>query len=223
MSDAPKFAKKATSRRGQVTSNRALNVPQEIIEQRSFEETVKMAERMMEECNPSAAALLYEEALTIKPGNTTIMDKLGEILYDLGEEDRARDLFMASIKINPEQGGYSKWMHIGQLTEGKEAVEAFHNGIQLIEEKLNQAGNDSSNASNTNLSSSSSSSSLSSTVSSPSLTADEKLTLHRELSNAYCSIAEVYMTDLCDEDEAEEIAEQAVLSAMEAEDRKSVV
>ena len=40
----------------------------------------------------------------------------------------------------------------------------------------------------------------------------------KEVSNGFCSIAELYMTDLCDEEEAERECEASVTRAVEADD-----
>jgi tetratricopeptide (TPR) repeat protein len=154
---------------------------------RGADECVALAESLVEECRPQEASLLYEEALMARPADPAIMDALGALLYEMGDEARARDLFQASAKVSPA-GGHSKWLHLAQLAEGPTAVEAFRRGIALLEAKV--AG-----------------------------TADpaEAAVLRRELSNAYCGVADVYLTDLCDEAEAEGVSEASAGSAVKVD------
>ena len=41
------------------------------------------------------------------------------------------ECFENAVRISPEQG-YSKYMNLGQLLEGQEAVATFNKGIQLM-------------------------------------------------------------------------------------------
>ena len=41
------------------------------------------------------------------------------------------ECFETAVQLSPEQG-YSKYMHLGQLLEGQEAVAAYNKGIQLM-------------------------------------------------------------------------------------------
>lgn len=153
---------------------------------RTFEEIVAEAEAAMDRCEPDSAAILYEEALQLRPSDTSVMDSLGAVLYELGDEPRALELFQSSTKLAPD-AGHTAWMHLAQMTTGKEAVENFQKGITLMQAKLSSAP------------------------------AAEAAVLRREISNGYCSIAEVYMTDLCDEPEAEGVSDQSAQAAVSAD------
>ena len=41
--------------------------------------------------------------------------------------------------------------------------------------------------------------------------------LSRSISNAFCSVAELFMTDLCDEDDAEEECQKCIQEAIDAD------
>ncbi len=82
--------------------------------------------------------------------------------------------------------GHSKFFSLAQLFEGQESLQLYRQGIKIIE-----------SSSSTDADSS------------------EKET-KKELSNAYCAIAELYMTDLCDEDVAEKECEDCIRKSVEA-------
>lgn len=149
---------------------------------------LKRAEEAIDEVNLEAAALLYEEALLERPDDVKVIDALGEIAYLMGDHDRAEELFCKSAEVSPGTG-YSKWMHLGQLYEGAEAVVAYKKGVELLAAQLAALPAD----------------------------AAERPRLQRELSDAYNAVAELYMTDLCDEDDAEGTASACAERAVEAD------
>jgi tetratricopeptide (TPR) repeat protein len=149
---------------------------------------LKRAEEAIDEVNLEVAALLYEEALLERPDDVKVIDALGEIAYLMGDHDRAEELFCKSAEVSPGTG-YSKWMHLGQLYEGAEAVVAYKKGVELLAAQLAALPAD----------------------------APERPRLQRELSDAYNAVAELYMTDLCDEDDAEGTASACAERAVEAD------
>ena len=87
-----------------------------------------------------------------------------------------------SITVAPDTG-YSKYLSLAQLMDGEEALSLYNKGIQLIL-KEQQTG-----------------------ISKKEDEAEDETTkskadkLRKELSNSYCAVAELFMTDLCDADE----------------------
>ena len=160
------------------------------------DEVLNLAADFLDACNPRAAQLIYEEALAATPDDAILLDALGEVLYELGDEDQAKARFLRSAEMSPG-GGHAKWVHLGTMSEGNEAVGYFRRGISLLESRVMAA----SAAAKASFSSSSESIEM----------------LKRSLSNAYCSIAEIYMSDLCDEPEAEREAESSAAAAVAAD------
>lgn len=146
------------------------------------------ASHHIDEADLEAAGLLYEEALATKPDDVQVLDAAGEIAYLLGDHDRAEELLCRSAELAPSSG-YSKWMYLGQLYEGAEAVVAYQKGVQLLQATIDAAPVD----------------------------APEKARYRRELSDAFCAVSEIYMTDLCDEDDAEATALACAQKAVEAD------
>ncbi len=99
-------------------------------------------------------------------------------MIDIGDKSKARDVFLRLAETCPGEGGL--WMYLGQLEEGLSALNYFKKGTDAL-----QASYDNNN-----------------------LPDNEKIGLSRELSCAYCSIAELYMSDLCFEPNAESQCEK---------------
>ena len=162
------------------------------------DEVLNLASEFLDACNPQAAQLIFEEALAANPDDAILLDALGELLYDLGEEEQAKARFLKSAEVSPG-GSHAKWVHLGTMSEGAEAVGYFRRGINLLESRVMAA-------------SAAAKASFASSLDSVTL-------LKRSLSNSYCSIAEIYMSDLCDEPEAEREAETSAAAAVTADEQ----
>lgn len=181
----------STKRRGPLKRTSAKSVSR-------TDEVLNLAADFLDACNPRAAQLIYEEALAATPDDAILLDALGEVLYELGDEDEAKARFLRSAELSPG-GGHAKWVHLGTMSEGHEAVGYFRRGISLLESRVIAA----TAAARASFSSSSESIEM----------------LRRSLSNAYCAIAEIYMSDLCDEPEAEREAESSAASAVASDEQ----
>lgn len=74
--------------------------------------------------------------------------------------------FQTAVVLSPEEG-HSKYMYLGQLTSGQQAVNYFSKGIEIMSRKLEGDGSAAVSASVT----------------------------REDVSSAYCAMAEVYLTD----------------------------
>lgn len=161
---------------------------------RGFDELVQDAELHHSEFDFEGACLLYEEALVMQPENSQILDALGEIHFQMGNFEDARKYLNKSISINPD-GSWTKWMYIGQMEEGRESEAAFLKGVHLMEAALQSLHTTASEDVNDR--------------------ANEIIQMKREISNGYSSLAELFLTDLCDEDGAEVTCEKYITAAVE--------
>ena len=147
-----------------------------------FDSLVAEAEQLTDAFELDRAALQYEKALEIREDDVGVLDALGEIYFQLGDMERACPLFARSVELEPD-GSYAKHMYLGQLYEGAEAAACFVKGIALLERSLAEP--------------------VAETAAMATAGGPEHARLRRALSNACCSLAELYMTDLCDEEGAE--------------------
>ncbi|TPX69054.1 hypothetical protein SpCBS45565_g02664 [Spizellomyces sp. 'palustris'] len=146
------------------------------------------ANKALDDCHPDLARKFLLRALELQPNNVDILQSLGvtemedmTAAGEAGEEDRvgecarrAREYFLRAAELRPGQG-YAKYLYLGQLSEGKESLEFYESGVEALEMALAEvAGNQ-----------------------------EEEAVIRRRLSEALCSMAEIYMTDCCDEPEAE--------------------
>eukprot|EP00698_Gefionella_okellyi_P012807 TRINITY_DN3473_c0_g1_i2.p1 TRINITY_DN3473_c0_g1~~TRINITY_DN3473_c0_g1_i2.p1 ORF type:complete len:301 (+),score=86.77 TRINITY_DN3473_c0_g1_i2:212-1114(+) len=125
-----------------------------------------------------------------EPNNTTAMDALADLCRDQGQLEQAKTLYNQSIALAPNEN-FTKYLNIALLLEGTEAVRAFSYGIQLIQAEITavQAGEHEGDAK----------------------------WLSSQLCSAYVSLADVYLTDLCFDENAETFCEQYLASAVQAD------
>ena len=142
---------------------------------------------MADEMNVEGAAAAYEAALELAPDDVRCIDALAELAFQQGDLETAEALFTRGVELAPD-GHYSRHLYLGQLLQGDDAAAAFKRGISLVEALL-------------------------SSVEAP--PREEVLQLKRELSKACCSLAELYMTDLCENDGAEQLCENFASRAVE--------
>lgn len=130
------------------------------------------------------AEKIYREALRKYPNTPEILESLADVLVQKGDIKQALRIFSIAIKLQPEQGA-TKYLSIGQLTEGKESIQYYKKGIEILLRELNFKK-----------------------------VSEEIELMNKQLISAYCAIAEVYMTDECYADEAEETCELVLSKAL---------
>lgn len=157
------------------------------------QDLVERAEHALATLQPELAVKFYERALEATPDATAVMDALAELLIGLGESERAKGLLERSAKLAPESGP-SKWLYLGQMSTGWQALQHFSKGAELLKAELSarrrvgmEAGEDVDN---------------------------ETYAIMNQVVSAQCSIAELYLTDLCFEDDAEGRCQVALDEAM---------
>eukprot|EP00922_Rhytidocystis_sp_ex-Travisia-forbesii_P064180 GHVS01095405.1.p1 GENE.GHVS01095405.1~~GHVS01095405.1.p1 ORF type:complete len:367 (-),score=83.92 GHVS01095405.1:305-1405(-) len=163
---------------------------------------------------------LCENAYRLEPNHVLVQTRYADVLCQLGELDTATTLFKLSLaQTTPTPSPSSRHtattrlsgmsvcrnlMQLGQLTCGWEALGCFCSAVQRLSNRLQ-----------TNYSKGKEEGMADQLV-----VVGDPWATRAELSNmmcgAYCSMAEIYMTDLCDEDDAEsrclENIEQALLT-----------
>ena len=148
-------------------------------------ELSEKAQACLERYEVDQALKLFRRALKLEPDNVSILDAYGEASLQAGKRDDACKLFMRSVEIQPE-GAAGRYMYLGQLLEGMDAIRCFERGVGVLRaervaaeqcsgsrDELRQAWIESTHA----------------------------------LATGLCSAAEIYLTDACDEADAEERCE----------------
>eukprot|EP00124_Ichthyophonus_hoferi_P004851 Ihof_evm5s593 gene=Ihof_evmTU5s593 len=154
----------------------------------SPDELLDKVDEYMERFDFDMAHRFCTKALTLEPTNLRALETMADILLEGGDVDTARQCLSKAVELSPDEG-YSKYMKIGQLLQGMDACEAFRKGIQLLDEELQLVRSGQSD------------------VSEPGLC--------RAASSGLCSVAELYMTDLCDEETAEKECKTCLEAALQ--------
>lgn len=170
----------------------------------SPEELLAQAAILLQTSQPDEALVAARRALnllqpTSKPSIAALpaLNLLGEINVELGDPDSAREAFQAAVLIDPEgaSDGAEKFLWLAQLNEegGAESVRWFEKGIEVLKRELSELeGKAAKNLGNEEL-------------------MEEK---KQKVANSLCGIAEVYMTDLSWEEDAEARCNAAVTEAL---------
>ncbi|XP_047454419.1 probable assembly chaperone of rpl4 [Mugil cephalus] len=154
-----------------------------------------------EECMDSfdfdMAGLFCQRALDVEPTNLQALDMLGHICSELGDLQKAKGAFLRAVELSPDVG-HSKYMYLGQIHTGQEAVDYYTKGTQILLSTLEKQDTTAAQAGAAAL---------------PDEDAVQPTT--KDVSVAYCSIAEIYLTDLCMEEGAADKCREFIEKALQ--------
>lgn len=85
-----------------------------------------------------AALECMRDALQLEPENTDIIDAHGALLAELGRVDEAVQELQKAVALSPDTG-FEKYMYLGQLLQGEEAVAATQKGVELLQEDVERS------------------------------------------------------------------------------------
>lgn len=129
-----------------------------------------------------------KKALDINPKHLHALDTMASIQMEMGNVESAKNLYEKLIHLSPDEG-FSKYMCLAQLSSGIEAVNFYKKGVELMLIEFNKQSNDKNQPSTSKKDEEEESNGV------------NKL----DISTAFCSIAELYLTDLCMEEDAENL------------------
>ncbi|KAF4674035.1 hypothetical protein FOL47_009827 [Perkinsus chesapeaki] len=144
-----------------------------------------------------------DKAFQMEPENPDVLDFYGEVLrvsiaaavdepeqvlLEFSNEDLAKpiELFKRSAQLAPNYNG-SKYFYLGQLSEGKESLDYFTKAARILENELQDAEVEGE---------------------------EVRGVIESRLISAMCAIGELYMTDMCDEADAEEMCKKYLEGAV---------
>ncbi|KAK6165941.1 hypothetical protein SNE40_022747 [Patella caerulea] len=162
----------------------------------SVDQLLDKAEEFLDQFDYDLAQKFCQRALEVDNENVRAIELTGTVLLEMGDPESAQQCFLRAIEISPEDG-HAKYMYLGQMYSGLDAVKCFQKGIELmlkqkqIEDQQPVIGAEGGKKE-------------------PSIT-------QIDISNAYCSIAEIYMTDSCFEAVAEDKCKENIDSAILAD------
>lgn len=64
-----------------------------------------------------------------------IADALGSLLAEMGENERAVEVFQKAVQVSPDHG-FEKYLYLGQMLVGNESLECMRKGIDVLEREL---------------------------------------------------------------------------------------
>lgn len=178
------------------SSKKPKTSPEELLVQAAFllqrsqpEEALVAARRALNRLQPSSS----EPSTAALPA----LNLLGEINVELGDPESARDAFEAAIAIDPEgtQDGAEKYLWMAQLNEegGAASVRWFEKGMEVLKREIGE---------------------LETKPVKKAGVAELLEEKKQKVAKSLCGIAEVYMTDLSWEEDAEPRCEAAVTEAL---------
>ncbi|KAF2657536.1 TPR domain-containing protein [Lophiostoma macrostomum CBS 122681] len=169
----------------------------------SPEALLVQAAALLQTSQPEEALVQAKRALgllqpTSEPTTAALpaLNLLGEINVELGDPEAAREVFYAAAALDPDGvfEGAEKFLWLAQLNEegGSESVRWFEKGVEVLKREIGE---------------------LEERMKKPEVAEmlEEK---KQKMANALCGIAEVYMTDLSWEEDAERRCEAAVTEAL---------
>jgi tetratricopeptide (TPR) repeat protein len=135
----------------------------------------------LDQLDPQGAVEACRAAVALDGDSVAALDQLAEACLACGESEEAKAALSRSVELSPD-GGAGRYMYLGQLSSGGDALNWFGKGIAGLREALAAVDGASGG----------------------------RAALHAAWSEAVvalaiglCSVAEIYLTDACDEPDAE--------------------
>jgi len=82
----------------------------------------------MDKIKLEKAVTLLHEGVKRFPTDTPILDLYTDLLIQLGEHDKAKELIKKSVALNPDRDG-RKYLNMAEMLDSQEAVQVYRTGI----------------------------------------------------------------------------------------------
>jgi len=159
---------------------------------------------------PDVAIQFFTRALESDSKNTDLMDTLADALLQVGDPEKAFPMLQRSIALAPDSSPY-KYLYLAQLQDGRDSLNSVEKAILLLARDYAAAQAEEQEAAKP------SATAMDTEADGGTAGSDGDIisaaTLQKQLAKAYCTIAELFLTDLCEEDGAEQSCEQALTLA----------
>ncbi|KAM3614260.1 uncharacterized protein V6R79_011781 [Siganus canaliculatus] len=166
-------------------------------EKYTVQQLLEKTEEYMDTFDYEMAGLFCQRALDVDANNLQALDMLGHICSELGDAQKAKGAFLRAVELSPDVG-HSKYMYLGQIHTGQEAVDYYTRGIQVLLSALEKQAQTTAQAG-------------------AAATPDDNSNCPtpKDVSVAYCSIAEIYLSDLCMEEGAADKCKEFIERALQ--------
>ena len=167
---------------------------------------IKQGEQSLLSFEPELALKFFLRALEYSPKDVTILTSIGDIYIQCGDPINAGKYFVQATTITNDNNDNDNnaddtklapaWLYLGQLRSGLQSLECYQKGIKLLEKLLQLQQSQTIFKNNTE---------------------NNDILINKtkyEISSAYCTVTELYMTDLCYETDAEFECERNVNLAL---------
>ncbi len=149
-----------------------------------LETALGLAQGALDAGQPQAAVEFYDVALAQFPNNIDVLEAYAEVLvHHLDQPDRARQLLRHAIRVSPDEG-HLKFVNLAQLCEGEEALGFYESAMRVLRSELASTRGK-----------------------------KDREAIKHQMSTVKCAQAELFLTDLCERDDAEDACEAAVNDA----------
>uniref|UniRef100_A0A668A443 Si:dkey-12j5.1 n=1 Tax=Myripristis murdjan TaxID=586833 RepID=A0A668A443_9TELE len=96
----------------------------------SVPQLLEKTEECMDSFDFEMASRFCQRALDLESTNLQALDMLGHIYSELGDTPKAKEISY-TVALSPDEG-HSKFMYLGQIHTGQEAVDHYLRGIQVL-------------------------------------------------------------------------------------------
>lgn len=145
-----------------------------------------LAQNAVDVGNIKAACEFYDVALAQSPNNEEVLEAYAEIMVHYVQDiPRAQQMLRHAIDVNPNEG-FVKYLNLAQLCEAEEALKCYTKAYEIANNMLSKCRKKKA-----------------------------KRTLQETMATMCCAVAELYLTDLCFAENAEQQCELAVTRALE--------
>ncbi|XP_041844145.1 probable assembly chaperone of rpl4 isoform X2 [Melanotaenia boesemani] len=165
-------------------------------EKYSVQQLLEKTEECMDSLDFEMAGLFCQRALDVDPNNLQGLDMQGHIYSELGDTQKAKEVFLRAVQLSPDVG-HSKYMYLGQIHTSQESVDYYTKGIQVLLSALEKQE------------------AAAQTGAAALTDEDHERPTAKDVSVAYCSIAEIYLTDLCMEEGAGDKCREFIEKALQ--------
>jgi tetratricopeptide (TPR) repeat protein len=212
------------------TSMASLDIP---IAYQAFQQAATMLQKQQQEQASSSSSFSDDDTMKL----IQTLEKMAECQVSMGDPDVAREHFVQALELlvstNPEgmttsssscsflDTHSSLCLYIGQLSLEREALDAYGRGIRSLEQCVRQLeekkdketpSGDGAETAVGMMDQQQQEEHTSTSTTTPLIQLHE---LKQKLSKAYCNVAELYLTDLCDDENAENDCEQYLEQALQ--------